>query len=345
MDHHPTDQASRDSPRSPRRRLAASRSFRARAERGPRVLRPAGRRATALRCPARCSQSRLAGRPTRAKLPHRHPHRVHMVPMRSVPHRVVCLVGLDDGVYPRTTSVDGDDVLGPAPADRERDVRSEDRQLLASTPCWPRPTMSVITYTGAKRALRRPPTPAVPPRRDPGRRRPHHRRAGARADPHPAPLQPYDARNLNRRGAGGRPTVSAFDTAALAGASGGLGSSPRARPPLVAGAAPDPAGRGRLAGRPEGLLRPSRSRVSSGARLDCPRRSSPTSWPTRSRSTSTALELWQVGATGCLSEILAGQDRRRWMLAEHLRGQPSARRAGRAGVPQGHRGVPEALGA
>ena len=34
-----------------------------------------------------------------------------MVPMRSVPHRVVCLVGLDDGIFPRQRTVDGDDVL------------------------------------------------------------------------------------------------------------------------------------------------------------------------------------------------------------------------------------------
>jgi exonuclease V gamma subunit len=28
-----------------------------------------------------------------------------MVPMRSVPHRVVCLVGLDDGVFPRAAGI------------------------------------------------------------------------------------------------------------------------------------------------------------------------------------------------------------------------------------------------
>ena len=53
-----------------------------------------------------------------------------MVPMRSVPHRVVCLVGLDDGVFPRLGVVDGDDVLARDPMTGERDIRSEDRQLL-----------------------------------------------------------------------------------------------------------------------------------------------------------------------------------------------------------------------
>ena len=38
-----------------------------------------------------------------------------MVPMRSVPHRVVCLLGLEDGTFPRTQTVDGDDVLAPRP--------------------------------------------------------------------------------------------------------------------------------------------------------------------------------------------------------------------------------------
>ena len=35
-----------------------------------------------------------------------------LVPMRSVPHRVVVLLGLDDEVFPRSTRYSGDDVLG-----------------------------------------------------------------------------------------------------------------------------------------------------------------------------------------------------------------------------------------
>ena len=53
-----------------------------------------------------------------------------LVPMRSVPHRVVCLLGLDDGVFPRQSIRDGDDVLARDPWVGERDPRSEDRQLL-----------------------------------------------------------------------------------------------------------------------------------------------------------------------------------------------------------------------
>ena len=74
--------------------------------------------------------SRLAGRPTRANFRTGTLTVCTMVPMRSVPHRVVCLVGLDDGVFPRTQWTDGDDVLARDPMTGERDVRSEDRQLL-----------------------------------------------------------------------------------------------------------------------------------------------------------------------------------------------------------------------
>src|SRR4029453_21902 len=34
-----------------------------------------------------------------------------MLPMRSVPHRVVCLLGVDDGVFPRRQPPDGDNIL------------------------------------------------------------------------------------------------------------------------------------------------------------------------------------------------------------------------------------------
>jgi exodeoxyribonuclease V gamma subunit len=70
-----------------------------------------------------------------------------MVPMRSVPHRVVCLVGLDDGVFPRLETVDGDDALAREPLTGERDIRSEDRQLLLDAICAATETL-VVTYTG-----------------------------------------------------------------------------------------------------------------------------------------------------------------------------------------------------
>ena len=53
-----------------------------------------------------------------------------MLPMRSVPHRVVCLLGADDGVFPRPVRPDGDDIAERDPMVGDRDPRSEDRQLL-----------------------------------------------------------------------------------------------------------------------------------------------------------------------------------------------------------------------
>ncbi|MEO6879728.1 MAG: exodeoxyribonuclease V subunit gamma [Mycobacteriaceae bacterium] len=73
---------------------------------------------------------RLRGRPTRASFRTGNLTVCTLVPMRSVPHRVVVLLGMDDGVFPRVGAVDGDDVLARNPCIGERDVRSEDRQLL-----------------------------------------------------------------------------------------------------------------------------------------------------------------------------------------------------------------------
>jgi exodeoxyribonuclease V gamma subunit len=84
-----------------------------------------------------------------------------MVPMRSVPHRVVCLVGLDDGVFPRQGVTDGDDVLARNPVTGERDSRSEDRQLLLDA-VGAATEKLVITYTGANAHSGQARPPAVP---------------------------------------------------------------------------------------------------------------------------------------------------------------------------------------
>ena len=103
----------------------------------------------------------LAGRPTRANFRTGTLTVCTMVPMRSVPHRVVCLVGLDDGVFPRLGVVDGDDVLARDPMTGERDIRSEDRQLLLDA-IGAATEKLVITYTGANEYSGLPRPPAVP---------------------------------------------------------------------------------------------------------------------------------------------------------------------------------------
>ena len=73
---------------------------------------------------------RLKGQPTRANFCTGHLTVCTLVPMRSIPHRVVCLLGLDDGSFPRHVERDGDDLTARNPRVGDRDVRSEDRQLL-----------------------------------------------------------------------------------------------------------------------------------------------------------------------------------------------------------------------
>ncbi|GEE03060.1 RecBCD enzyme subunit RecC [Gordonia spumicola] len=70
----------------------------------------------------------LAARPTRSNFCTGELTVCTMVPMRSVPHRAIVVLGLDSGAYPRPASIDGDDVLAVAPLVGERDRRDEDRQ-------------------------------------------------------------------------------------------------------------------------------------------------------------------------------------------------------------------------
>ena len=104
---------------------------------------------------------RLRGRPTRANFRTGHLTVCTLVPMRSVPHRVVCVLGLDDGEFPRRTRRDGDDLLLAEPHVGDRDPRAEDRQMLLDA-LMAATERLIITYSGAdeRTNLRRP--PAVP---------------------------------------------------------------------------------------------------------------------------------------------------------------------------------------
>ena len=121
------------------------------------------REATLLRLPDvdALLHQHLAGRPTRANFRTGTLTVCTMVAMRSVPHRVVCLVGLDDTIFPRIGTVDGDDALARHPMTGERDVRSEDRQLLLDAIGAATDTL-VITYTGANDYTGQQRPPSVP---------------------------------------------------------------------------------------------------------------------------------------------------------------------------------------
>ena len=184
----------------------------------------------------------LAGRPTRASFRTGTLTVCTLVPMRSVPHRVVALLGMDDGVFPRQPIRDGDDVLARDPWIGERDPRSEDRQLLLDAICAAGEQL-VITYSGADERTGATVPPAVPlgelldaldrTATGPGGRRVRD----AVTTRHP--LQPFDARNFTP-GALGATGPFSFDPLGYAGAV--AAGRPRKEPtPFLAAPLPAPA--------------------------------------------------------------------------------------------------------
>lgn len=176
-------------------------------------------------------ESRMSGRAGRANFRTGALTISTMVPMRSVPHKVIALVGLDDGHFPRMVTVDGDDVLARRPRTGERDLRAEDRQLLLDAVMATTQTL-VITYTGREEIRGEPRPPAVPlselldaadiTMAEPVRDQVHVQH----------PLQPFDARNFTP-GALGHSGPFSFDTASLTGAQAARGPRTIAEPFLV----------------------------------------------------------------------------------------------------------------
>jgi exodeoxyribonuclease V gamma subunit len=153
---------------------------------------------------------RLQGRPTRANFRTGHLTFCTLMPMRSVPHRVVCLLGLDDGVFPRKAPRDGDDLMIAEPHVGDRDSRTEDRQLLLDA-LMAAGERLIVTYTGNDERTNARKPPAVPvgelldvvERTAPGAREHVEVRH---------PLQPFDPRNFESR------DPWSFDAVALEGA-------------------------------------------------------------------------------------------------------------------------------
>lgn len=84
-----------------------------------------------------------------------------LVPMRAVPHRVVCVLGLDAESFPRVGAGDGDDLLLRRPLVGDRDPRTEDRQLLLDAVLAATDHL-VITYSARDERTNEPRPPAVP---------------------------------------------------------------------------------------------------------------------------------------------------------------------------------------
>lgn len=158
----------------------------------------------------------LAGRPTRANFRSGDLTICGLSPMRSVPHKVICLIGLDDGAFPRSMSGDGDDLLAREPVLGERDLRSEDRQVLLDAILAAQNNL-VITYTGADERTNEPRPPCVPladllDTTDAMTRGESRARVCVTH-----PLQPFDVRNFTA-GALGTEAPFSHDLTALAAA-------------------------------------------------------------------------------------------------------------------------------
>ncbi|MGN6244389.1 MAG: exodeoxyribonuclease V subunit gamma, partial [Motilibacteraceae bacterium] len=171
---------------------------------------------------------RLAGRPTRVGFRSGGLTVCTLTPMRSVPHRVVVLLGLDDAAFPRSPVPDGEDLLARAPRIGEQDARMEDRQLFLDAVLAAGERLHVL-YSGWDVRTGAPLSPAVPV----GELLDALDSAAVTAPGGPAreqvvvehPLQPFDPSCF---GATGRPF--SFDAAAGAGARSSSG--PRTDPPL-----------------------------------------------------------------------------------------------------------------
>ncbi|HEX3333136.1 MAG TPA: exodeoxyribonuclease V subunit gamma [Acidimicrobiales bacterium] len=162
---------------------------------------------------------RLKGRPTRANFRTGHLTVCTLVPMRSVPHRVVCLLGLDDGSFPRHVERDGDDITAQAPRVGDRDPRSEDRQLLLDAVLAAQEHL-VVTFSGRDERSNQHRPPAVPVGElldvaDRTMRTEKGRVRDTLIVEHP--LQPFDARNYVP-GVLGLDGPWSHDTVSLAGA-------------------------------------------------------------------------------------------------------------------------------
>jgi len=183
---------------------------------------------------------RLRGQPTRANFRTGHLTICTMVPMRSVPHRVVCVLGLDDNAFPRKAERDGDDLVAAEPFIGDVDGRSEDRQLLLDALLAATDRL-VLTFSGHDERTNAELPPAVPlgelldvvdntVRLDPT----GERARTAVVVKHP--LQPFDPRNFED-GTLGQPKAWSFDHVTLAGAKA-LRSPRTARPAFLSAPLP-----------------------------------------------------------------------------------------------------------
>ncbi|MEA2294420.1 MAG: exodeoxyribonuclease gamma subunit [Solirubrobacteraceae bacterium] len=260
-------------------------------------------------------QDRLQGRATRANFRTGHLTICTLMPMRSVPHRVVCLLGLDDGAFPRKSPRDGDDLLLDDPHVGDRDGRLEDRQLLLDALLAATDKL-IITYAGRDERTNVEKPPAVPV----GELLDLVDRTVHTQDGRPAreqlvthhPLQPFDARNFHA------PHPWSHDKITLDGAKALTSGEREAPAPFLPGPLTAPQSQVielddlvRFVGHPVKAFLRQRLGISVGRYDDEPGDALPVALD--------GLERWAIGER-LLEGRLAGIEQRETILAERARG-------------------------
>ena len=256
-----------------------------------------------------------------------------MVPMRSVPHRLIVLLGMDDDAFPRAGGRDGDDLTLLRPRVGDRDPRTEDRQLLLDALLAARDAV-VVLHSSRDERTNEPRPPAVPVGElldvvDRTVRPPDAAYAGTTRElitvQHP--LHASDPRNFAADGPAGAGPFGT-DAAALAAAEARRRADRPATRPLLTAPLPPPEGDvvelGELV---RSVTSPARALVSDRLGVALPRdRDAPTD--------DLSVELgglagWRVGDR-VLAGVLAGHDLERLLHLEH----------GRGGLPPGELAAP-----
>ena len=140
-----------------------------------------------------------------------------LVPMRSVPYRVVCLLGMDDDRFPRSSRTDGDDLLLGDEIVGDFDRSAEDRQLLLDAVMAAGDHL-IVTYSGRDELTNADAAAGGPHRRAARHRsRPWSATTASSAIETIHPLQSFSEANFTP-GALDVPGPFGFDPVALAGA-------------------------------------------------------------------------------------------------------------------------------
>lgn len=155
-----------------------------------------------------------------------------LTPLRGIPHRVVAVLGLDEGALPGSAA-DGDDLVAAKPAPGDTDARSEGRQALLEAVLAARDHL-VVTRTGHSVVTNQPVPPATPlaELRDALALTVHpddrSRLPGLLEVDHPR--QPFDQRNFLAGAVVPGLGPFSFDPLQLAGAEARAGGRPPRRP-------------------------------------------------------------------------------------------------------------------